>query len=101
MEEEFTRTDRAKCLILIGASESGKRSFALSLPGRANYYHERWSFDRWDDYARYTVYDSIPWDDFEKLGYPDRTLLLTQPTEPIAVRISSHASRCVSEHVSS
>lgn len=78
IRHHFSRTKRAKCLILIGPTGTGKTSFALSLPGRVNYFKERWNLDQWSDYARYSVYDDIPWDDFAKLNYPNKKGLLTQ-----------------------
>jgi hypothetical protein len=78
IRHHFSRTKRAKCLILIGPSGVGKTSFALSLPGRVNYFKERWNLDHWSDFARYSVYDDIPWDDFAKLNYPNKKGLLTQ-----------------------
>ena len=78
IRHHFSRTKRAKCLILIGPSGTGKTSFALSLPGRVNYFKERWNLDHWSDYARYSVYDDIPWDEFSKLNYPNKKGLLTQ-----------------------
>ena len=78
IRHHFSRTKRAKCLILIGPTGTGKTSFALSLPGRVNYFKERWNLDQWADHARYSVYDDIPWDDFSKLNYPNKKSLLTQ-----------------------
>jgi hypothetical protein len=78
IRHHFSRTKRAKCLILIGPTGTGKTSFALSLPGRVNYFKERWNLDKWNDYARYSVYDDIPWDEFTKLNYPNKKGLLTQ-----------------------
>lgn len=78
IRHHFSRTRRAKCLILIGPTGTGKTSFALSLPGRVNYFKERWNLDHWSDYARYSVYDDIPWDEFSKLNYPNKKGLLTQ-----------------------
>ncbi|CAF3254966.1 unnamed protein product [Rotaria socialis] len=78
IRHHFSRTKRAKCLILIGPTGTGKTSFAMSLPGRVNYFKERWNLDHWSDYARHSVYDDIPWDDFAKLNYPNKKSLLTQ-----------------------
>ena len=78
IRHHFSRTKRAKCLIIIEPTGTGKTSFALSLPGRVNYFKERWNLDSWSDYARYSVYDDIPWDDFSKLNYPNKKGLLTQ-----------------------
>ena len=78
VRHHFFRPKRAKCLILIGSTGIGKTSFALSLPGRVNYFKGRWNLDSWNDYARYSVYDDIPWDSFEKENYPDKKNLFTQ-----------------------
>jgi len=78
IRHHFIRAKQAKCLILIGPTGTGKTSFALSLPGRVNYFKGRWNLDKWSDYARYSVYDDIPWDDFSKLNYPNKKGLLTQ-----------------------
>lgn len=52
-----------------------------------NYYQGRWNLDRWNDYARYSVYDDIPWDDFGKLGFPPKQSLLTQQENPVFVSL--------------
>lgn len=78
IRHHFCRAKRAKCLIIIGPSGVGKTSFALSLPGRVNYFKGRWNLDKWTDYARYSVYDDIPWDEFHNLNYPNKKGLLTQ-----------------------
>ncbi|CAF1357023.1 unnamed protein product [Adineta steineri] len=78
IRHHFSRTKRAKCLVLIGPTGTGKTSFALSLPGYVNYFKGRWNLDSWHDYARYSVYDDIAWDDFSKLNYPNKKDLLTQ-----------------------
>lgn len=78
IRHHFSRPKRAKCLIIIGPTGTGKTSFALSLPGRVNYFKERWNLDKWNDYARYSVYDDIPWDEFKNLNYPNKKGLLTQ-----------------------
>ena len=78
IRDHFSRTKRAKCLVIIGRTGTGKTSFVLSLPGRVNYFQDRWILDNWIDCARYSVYDDIPWDDFEKKNYPSKKSLLTQ-----------------------
>ncbi|CAF1390193.1 unnamed protein product [Adineta steineri] len=83
IQHHFFRAKRAKCLILIGPSGTGKTSFALSLPGRINYFQERWNLDLWNNYARYSVYDDVPWDDFAKLNFPSKKNLLTQKCNKI------------------
>ena len=50
-----------------------------------NYYQERWNLDTWNDYARYSLYDDIPWDDFSKLNFPNKKNLLTQKRFKIMV----------------
>ncbi len=85
IQNNFFRAKRAKCLVLIGPPGTGKTSFALSLPGHINYFQERWNLDKWNDYARYSVYDDIPWDDFSKLNFPSKKNLLTQKWKKINV----------------
>jgi len=43
-----------------------------------NYFQGQWNLDQWSDYARYSVYDDVPWNEFSKLNYPDKKELLTQ-----------------------
>ena len=94
IRHHFCRNKRAKCLIVIGPSGTGKSSFALSLPGRVNYFKERWNLDKWTDYARYSVYDDVPWDDFSKLNYPNKKGLLTQNGKiNVSMQILSNGSR--------
>ena len=88
IQHHFFRAKRAKCLIIIGPTGTGKTAFALSLPGRPNYYQERWRLDTWNDYARYSVYDDIPWDNFDKLNFPAKKNLLTHKWTQINVRQS-------------
>ncbi|CAF1437120.1 unnamed protein product [Adineta steineri] len=76
--EEFVKTSRAKCLILIGGTGTGKTSFAKSLPGQYNYFQGRWRLDSWKNSAHYLIFDDIPWDQFEQLGFPSKKGLLTQ-----------------------
>lgn len=78
IKHHFYRVKRAKCLVLIGPTGTGKTSFAMSLPGQVNYFQGRWNLDNWSDYARYSVYDDVPWDDFDKWNYPPMKSLLTQ-----------------------
>lgn len=86
IENQFPRTSRAQCLIIIGPTGTGKTSFATSLPGDFNYFQVRFNLDRWNDNARYSIYDDIPWDEFEKRNFPDKRSLLTQQSRPIQVR---------------
>ncbi|CAF3948926.1 unnamed protein product [Adineta steineri] len=78
MRTEFNRKKRARCLILIGRTGIGKTSFAMSLPGQFNYFQGRWNLDSWSDYARYSIYDDVPWAKFGERGFPDMKGLLTQ-----------------------
>ncbi len=87
IRHHFFRAKRAKCLILIGPSGTGKTAFALSLPGRVNYFQQRWNLDLWNDYARYSVYDDVPWNDFSKHNFPRKKNLLTQKTTKFSVCI--------------
>ncbi len=75
---EFNRPSRAKCLILIGRTGIGKSTFAKSLPGQYNYFQGRWRLDSWKDSAHYLIFDDIPWDKFDLLGFPPKKALLTQ-----------------------
>ena len=59
----------------------------MSLPGRVNYFQERWNLDEWNNYARYSVYDDIPSDDFSKLNFPNKKNLLTQKKYKISVSL--------------
>ena len=90
LRHHFSRKSRAKCLVLIGPTGTGKTSFALSLPGMVNYFKGRWSLDNWNPLARYSVYDDIGWDNFEKMNYPSKKDLLTQ-NGPTGVIIIEHA----------
>lgn len=78
LHEEFNRTSRAKCLILIGATGTGKTTFAKSLPGQYIYFKGRWRLDSWNDHARYLIFDDIDWNKYELLGFPSKKDLLTQ-----------------------
>ncbi|CAF2979311.1 unnamed protein product [Rotaria socialis] len=84
IRHQFSRVRHAKCLILIGLPDTGKTSFALSLPGRVNYFQGQWNSDNWSDYARYSVYENIPWDEFYKFNYPNKEQLLTQSGKILA-----------------
>ncbi|CAF4862134.1 unnamed protein product [Rotaria sp. Silwood1] len=78
IREEFHRTSRAKCLILIGPTGTGKTTFAKSLPGQYNYFKGRWRLNTWNDFADYLIFDDIDWDRYEELGFPLKKDLLTQ-----------------------
>jgi len=94
LEHEFVRDKRAKCLVLIGPTGTGKTSFAKSLQGRYNYFQESWNFDHWNDYARYSIYDDVPWDEFEKRHFPSKKSLLAQ-NGPAHVRYKEQSYRMV------
>ncbi|CAF4992554.1 unnamed protein product, partial [Rotaria sp. Silwood1] len=78
IRHHLKRKSRAKCLILIGPTGTGKTSFAKSLSGRYNYFKGRWRLDGWNDYANYSIFDDIDWDKFEDKGFPDKKDLFTQ-----------------------
>ncbi|CAF1549059.1 unnamed protein product [Rotaria magnacalcarata] len=78
IQEELPRQSQAKCLILIGPASTGKTSFAKSIPGPNNYFSDVWSSDHFNPYARYTIYENVSWNNFERRGYPDKKLLFTQ-----------------------
>lgn len=88
IEHHFFRAKRAKCLVLIGPTGVGKTSFAFSLPGRVNYFKGEWNLDKWTDYARYSIYDDIPWDEFKDRTFPEKKDLLTQ-NGPLGVCINN------------
>lgn len=56
----------------------GKTTFAESLPGFFNCCAGVWNIEGFNPYADYTIYENVPWDDFETDGYPDKKQLLTQ-----------------------
>lgn len=78
LKHHLNRPSRAKCLVLIGPTATGKTTFAKSIPGRYNYFHGRWQLDIWSDFARFSIYDDVDWDQFEKQGFPPKKALLTQ-----------------------
>ncbi|CAF1434531.1 unnamed protein product [Rotaria sordida] len=78
IRDELHRTSRAKCLILIGPTGTGKTTFAKSLPGQYIYFKGRWRLNTWNDSADYLIFDDIEWDRYEELGFPLKKDLLTQ-----------------------
>ena len=94
LEHEFVKKTHAKCLVLLCRRGCGKTTFARSLPGPINYFDAKsGDIKAWDDFARYAVFDDIPWDRFERLDYPEKKLLLTQTGSPLTVRDSSLVGR--------
>jgi len=59
-------------------TKKGKTAFASSLPKLNNYCEDDWDADGFNPYADYTIYENVPWDEFENNGYPDKKLLLLQ-----------------------
>ena len=55
---ELPKTDRAKCLIIIGESRFGKTSWARSL-GTHMFYRNYFSLKDWDDTASYIIFDDM------------------------------------------
>ncbi|CAF1495196.1 unnamed protein product [Adineta steineri] len=78
IEKELSNKIATKCLILIGPANTGKTTFARALPGFYNYYDDAWNPDTFNPYAHYTIYDNLPWDEFENIGYPDKKHLFLQ-----------------------
>lgn len=75
IQNNQSSSKQSQCLILIGPPNTGKTSFALSLADRVNYYNKVWDPDKWNNYACYSVYDNIPWNQFETLNFPDKRRL--------------------------
>ncbi|CAF4044457.1 unnamed protein product, partial [Rotaria sordida] len=75
--KEFNRTSRATCLILIGPPGTGKTSFAKSLLGYYTYFNGQWRLDLWKNFAHYSIFDNIGWDQFDENGYPKKKQILT------------------------
>lgn len=57
-EIELRKTNRAKCLILIGESRFGKTSWARSL-GKHMFFRQHFSLKDWDDSAEYIIFDDM------------------------------------------
>lgn len=60
VKNEFTKSDRPKCLVLVGASRLGKTAWARSL-GRHMYWRGMTNVTCWDERAKYIVFDDIEW----------------------------------------
>ncbi|CAF1440965.1 unnamed protein product [Adineta steineri] len=79
IEKELSNKLKTKCLILIGPANTGKTTFARSLSSFYNYYYgDEWDPETLNPYAHYTIYDNIPWDEFENIGYPHKKHLFLQ-----------------------
>lgn len=61
VDEEMPKTERAKCLILVGATRLGKTQWARSL-GKHVFWRGMTNLDKWDDSAKYLVLDDIDWE---------------------------------------
>lgn len=72
LKEEFIKTERAKCLCLIGPSRYGKTAWARSL-GHHIFMRGQTNLEKWSDDARYIVLDDIGW----KFVAPSAKQLLT------------------------
>lgn len=57
---EMLKTDRPKCLVLVGESRLGKTQWARSL-GRHMYWRGMTNVTHWDDAAMYLIFDDIEW----------------------------------------
>lgn len=60
VREELPKKDRPKCLVLVGPSRLGKTQWARSL-GRHMYWRGMTNVTRWDEAAKFLVFDDIEW----------------------------------------
>lgn len=60
LQVEFTKTERARCLVVVGPTRCGKTSWAQSL-GRHIFWRTQVGFNSWDPTAKYIVIDDIQW----------------------------------------
>lgn len=60
VEVEFVKTDRPKCLVLVGPSRLGKTNWARSL-GHHMYWRGSSNVTKWDQDAKYLIFDDIEW----------------------------------------
>lgn len=77
LADEFTKTERAKCLCLIGPTRCGKTAWARSL-GQHVFWRGLFSVTEWRDEAKYLVLDDIDWE-----FLPNKKQLLTAMGECI------------------
>lgn len=75
VDQELPLTQRAKCLVLIGATRVGKSAWARSL-GRHMFFRGSFNLSKWDPAAKYLIFDDIPWK-----FIPAKKQLLTQMGE--------------------
>jgi len=69
---EFTKVERAKCLVLVGPTRLGKTAWARSL-GKHMFWRGQVNLGGWQQEASYIVIDDIPWK-----FIPQKKSLLTQ-----------------------
>lgn len=67
-----TGLPRRKCLILVGKTQLGKTAWARSL-GHHIFWRTQYNLDKWDNSAKYIVFDDIHWK--ELLKYNKQLLL--------------------------
>ena len=60
VEKELIKTDRPKCLVLVGPSRLGKTQWARSL-GTHMYWRGMTNVTRWNTAAKYLIFDDIEW----------------------------------------
>lgn len=72
LQHEFTKSERAKTLILVGPTRLGKTNWARSL-GSHMFWRGNVNYGGWDQHARYLVIDDIPWK-----YIPQKKSILTQ-----------------------
>lgn len=60
LQVESIKTERARCLVVVGPTRCGKTSWARSL-GRYIFWRTQVAFNVWDPTAKFIIVDDIPW----------------------------------------
>lgn len=72
LKNEFTKTERAKCLIVVGPTRLGKTNWARSL-GTHMFWRGNVAYGDWVQSSKYIVIDDVPWK-----FVPQKKSILTQ-----------------------
>lgn len=75
IRDEFPKTERALCLMLVGPSRTGKTQFAKSICENHVYWRGSFNLADWDDNAKLMIFDDI---DYEKWTVDLAKTLVTQ-----------------------